>query len=58
MSLWYVYPVSRLTCGVTIGKAVVFVAFDLKRRIAIRRKLQRISKVHKTLGKGDVPKVG
>ncbi|EPQ60873.1 hypothetical protein GLOTRDRAFT_30498 [Gloeophyllum trabeum ATCC 11539] len=35
---------------------VVSIAFCLKRRLAVRRKLQRISKVYKTLEKGDVPK--
>jgi hypothetical protein len=38
-------------------KLVITVSFHLKRKIAIRRKLQRISKVHKTLGKGELPKV-
>ncbi|KAI0704881.1 hypothetical protein BC835DRAFT_1403831 [Cytidiella melzeri] len=36
--------------------AVVSIAFCLKRRIAVHRKLQRISKSYRMLGKADVPK--
>ncbi|TFK57370.1 hypothetical protein OE88DRAFT_1745201 [Heliocybe sulcata] len=46
---------------VVIGASYVVVlvaslAFCLKRRLAVRRKLQRISKAYRTLQKGDVPK--
>ncbi|KAH9857843.1 hypothetical protein C2E23DRAFT_801771 [Lenzites betulinus] len=46
--------------AVVIGAAYVFMlimslAFCLKRRIAVHRRLQRISKTFRTLGKNDVP---
>jgi hypothetical protein len=36
---------------------MISLAFCLNRRIAVRRRLQRISKSHRIIGRGDVPKV-
>lgn len=46
-----------LTRGLAVAQLVLSLAFCLKRRIAVHRRLQRISKTFRTLGKNDVPEV-
>lgn len=41
----------------TSVQAVVSVVYCLKRRIAVHRRLQRISKTYRTLGRADLPEV-
>lgn len=41
----------------SIWQLVLSLAFCLNRKIAVRRRLQRISKTHRAIGRGDVPKV-
>ena len=57
--LWYVLPYTDW--GVRepmLVQAVVSVVYCLKRRIAVHRRLQRISKTYRTLGRPDLPEVG
>jgi hypothetical protein len=59
MSLWSVFVfLGKAIYGINscILQLVVSLAFCLKRRIAVRRRLQRISKTHRAIGYGDVPK--
>lgn len=59
MPSWYVVGPPYVLVGIKVSgiKLLVSVAYCLKRRIAVHRRLQRISKSYHTLGKGDLPKV-
>ena len=50
-------PSIRWSHSVTIGKVLLSLAFSLKRRISMFRKLQRLSRGRVALRKGDIPKV-
>lgn len=54
-------PIESHGCEVTwrydVGQLFATMGYCVRRRVAIRRKLQKISKVYKPLGKGDVPDV-